>query len=402
MALFCQQPAESPMELSDVFPPNGHIQRLYCDTCKNHLYLAFIDFHEDVSGTDICISGLPVLRCDACSRDYLPDRSRFAIIELHCQAVAKGRATVTLIRRKLNESFSFTKVPFLYDADDYRYIPGLERSFDQGFLTPVFFNKNVLLKYDASPAYRVRFASPTYGEIVDEGFSIPCGITKNGKLIMWLGDIAKLPEAEQYYLRSENIVSDHAIGSEFYDGQIECIFTQPSGEHKLFALRSEFVETCFKKFGVKIAHLDQEVMTLALEFNPPVVDTEKERRHVADTLTKIYIESFDNVALGTILLRSGGDPSKLGSLKRLQGVLGSISDDATISRLLSPFFVLYDLRVAYSHLTSEEKAKDVLKSVTSRLGLDTFSKMPEIYDRLLEMLSSSFEKMTEIVKSREI
>lgn len=37
---------------------------------------------------------------------------------------------------------------------------------------------------------------------------------------MWLGDIARLPDAEQYYLRSENIDSDHSIGSEFYDGQI--------------------------------------------------------------------------------------------------------------------------------------------------------------------------------------
>ncbi len=90
----------------------------------------------------------------------------------------------------------------------------------------VFFKREVLLKYDSSPTYRLSFASTTYGEIRrGDDFSMPFGINKNGKVIMWLGDIARLPDAEQYYLRSENIESDHSIGSEFYDGQIECIFT---------------------------------------------------------------------------------------------------------------------------------------------------------------------------------
>jgi hypothetical protein len=138
---------------------------------------------------------------------------------------------------------------------------------------------------------------------------------------MWLGDIANLPESEQYYLRSENVASDHSIGSEFYDGQIECVFTEPSEEKRLFGLRSQFIEACFRRFGEKIAHLDEEVVTLALSFNAPIIDTPKERRHVADTLNKIYIESLDNAALATLLREAGGDPASLGSLKRLQALL---------------------------------------------------------------------------------
>lgn len=296
------------MKLSDIFPSEGHVQGLCCEACHKNLDLTFVNFREDVSGIDISIAGLPVLRCDACKRDYLPDRSRLAIIEHHRQAIKKGVTSVKITRRKPNENCGFTKIPFLYDSDDYRYIPGLERPFNVGFLTPVFFNRQVLLKYDSSPTYRVKFVSPTYGDIITEIFAIPFGINRNGKLVIWLGDIAKLAEEEQYYLRSENVASDHAIGSDFYDGQLECVFTEPSREDKLFGLRSEFVEACFKKFGVKIAHLDDEVVNLALGFNPPVVDTEKERRHVGDTLNKIYIESFDNGALGDLLARSGGDP----------------------------------------------------------------------------------------------
>lgn len=209
------------MNLSEIFPPEGQVRRLYCDSCGKHLDLVFENFHADVSGIDISIAGLPVLRCNACKRDHLPDRSRFAIIDLHKQATEKGAPSVKVTRRKPHENFSLTKIPFVYDSDDYRYIPGLERPFDVGFLTPVFFNKEVLLKYEASPTYRVKFASTTYGEILQgDSFSISFGINKNSKVVMWLGDIEKLPESEQYYLRSENVASDHSIGSEFYDGQI--------------------------------------------------------------------------------------------------------------------------------------------------------------------------------------
>ena len=261
------------MNLADIFPPSGHIQSLSCDRCERQLDLAFKDFHENVSGIDIHIAGLPVLHCDRCEIDFLPDSSRFAIIRLHEDANREGKTSVNVTRRKPNEDLNFTRVPFLYESDDYRYLPGLERPWNTGFLTPVFFNKAVLLKYESSSTYGVKYASPTYGTIVADAYDIAFGINKNGKIVMWLGDIAKLPENEQHYLRSENVESDHSIGSEFYDGQIECIYTQPSHENKLFALRSEFMEACFKRFGVKIGHLDAEVLDLATSFNAPVIDS---------------------------------------------------------------------------------------------------------------------------------
>lgn len=86
-------------------------------------------------------------------------------------------------------------------------------------------------------------------------------------------------------------------------------------------------------------------------------------------------------------------------LKRLQGLLQSIANGADIPKLLSPFYVLYDLRVVYSHLASAEKAKNILGSVTGRLGLDAGVGMLEIYSRLLQELMSSFEKLTAIVRA---
>ncbi|EGR1767566.1 YgiT-type zinc finger protein [Vibrio parahaemolyticus] len=387
------------MKITDFFPEQGQVQRLYCDECQGHLDLVFTDFHELVTGVNIEIKGLPMLHCDSCDKSFFPDDSRFSLVYLHEQAFKKSNNSVTVIRNKTNQDFGFGVVPFIYDSDDYKYIPGLKRPWNDGFLTPVFFSKDVLLKYDSSPTYRLSFASTTYGEILSgDDFSIPFGINKNGKVIMWLGDIARLPDAEQYYLRSENIESDHSIGSEFYDGQIECIFTDPSKEDTLFKSRSVFLEACFNKFGRKIAHLDSEVFDLSVSFNTPVVDTEKERRHVADTLNKIYLESFDNKALGDVIVELGGDPQNLGSIKRLQKMIELSCSDVDIFALMSPFYILYDLRVVYSHIGSKESEQKKLDSVIERLELDANSGLMEIYPSLVEKLGESYERLTELFK----
>jgi hypothetical protein len=381
------------LNIGDVYPAKGHVQGLTCDACKGPLDLVFDDFDEQISGVDILIVGLPLLRCVKCGRDHLPDNSRFAIIKLHEEAVARSSPRVKVTRRESSVKFKFTPIEFIYSADDYRYFPGLERPWDQGFLTPVFFNKTVLLKYDASPDYEVKFASTTYGTIYGDEFYISFGINRNGKVIMWLGDLAKLQESEQYYLRSENVPSDHSIASEFYDGQIDVQFTDRTAEDELFGLRSEFIAAASKKLGVKIAHLDEEVISVSVGFNPPLFDTPKERRHVADTLNKIYVESWDNAALGKAITNNGGNPKGLGSLKRLQIVLEGLFPGVDVASLLSPLYVLYDFRVASSHLTSDKTANETLKKVTDRLALPEESDLQTIYSRLIQNLLRSFEAL---------
>ena len=385
------------MDIADLFPQSDKMQRIYCDKCSAHLDLSFSEFEDDVSGVHISLSGLPVLACPACNSRYLPDRSRLAVIELHRQAIEKKSNRVTVKRNKTVQDFGFTKIPFQYDSDDYNYIPGLTRESDEGFLTPVFFNKEVLIKYDVHPSYRVTFASRTYGSIRQgEDFDLPFGINRNGRLVMWLGDIASLPENEQFYLRSENVSSDHSIGSEFYDGQIECKFTDRPPEDQLFEQRSLLLEACFSRFGEKLAHLENEVLDLAISIRRPVVDTPAERRNVADALNKVYLESLDNSALERVLVKLDQSAAKLGSLKRLQKLAETIAPTEDIAGAISPLYVLYDLRVAYSHLGSEEGQEEKIRFVRERLGLANSADLFAIYDTLVPALRGAFAKLTEV------
>ena len=384
------------MEISDLFPQPDKIRTVYCDSCKGYMALRFSYFSERISGVHIEVAGFPVLRCEVCDIDYLPEDSCFSLIRLHEQATEKGKDLVRVERKKTSQKFGYTKVPFEYDSDDYKYIPGLQRPHSEGFLTPVFFKKEVLLKYDISPIYRLSFSSRTYGNIIHgDEYSCAFGVNSLDHVIMWLGDISKLPEKEQYYLCSENIESDHLIGSEFYDGQIECIFTDRTPEDKLFRKRSEFLEAYFLKSKMKIGHLDNEVLELYTDFNSPIVDTPRERRNVADTLNKVYIESFDNKSLQQQYRISVGDPGKLGSLKLLQGILEVHCPSLDVSKLMSPFFVLYDMRVACSHLSSASGSEGKIKTVTDRLDLDEGAPLIEIYNKITKEMTSSFEVFTQ-------
>ena len=389
----------SALKISDIIPASGHIQQMYCGDCRHHLDLTFLNFDEMVSGIRIRIAGLPTLRCPECSKEHLPDRSRLAIVNLHKKCFEESTPDVTVVRQKNSDDFGLTKISFIYDPDDYHNIPGLKCPVDDGFLQPVFFKRQVLIKYNSSPDYRVKFASTTYGTIVTNEDQICFGINRFYNLVMWLGDIAKLPESEQYYLRSENIQSDHSIGSEFYDGQIEAKFTDPSSEDKLFKLRCELAEACLDRFGKRIAHLDAEVFDLAITFNPPVVDTPDERRHVADALNKIYIESFDNKELKSILLSLGGEADGSGSLKRLQAIFEAVAPTEDITSVLSSLFVLYDLRVAYTHLSSEKKRQECLKKICKRLSVPTDADLMLIYQRLIENMILSFTSLLSLAKA---
>ena len=382
------------MEIADLIPDSGTPQRIYCAKCSAHTELAYTDFEEIVSEIVIGVVGLPVLHCPKCGHDQLPDCSRFAVMKLHEEAMQKTTAKVTVTRNKRTDSFGFADIPFVYDPDDYFYIPGLYRSFNEGFLQPVFFNRSVLLKYDNAPGYSVKFASTTYGTIDIGSDDIAFGINRHGHVVMWLGDIAKLPVNEQYYLRSENVESDHSLGSEFYDGQIECVFTPRAQEDELFRLRSEFMDKFRARFGVSVGHLEAEALDLALSFNPPVVDTPKERRHVADTLNKLYLESLDNKALESVVSSLGVKSLGSGSLKRLQAIMQSVAPTQDIAVLMSPLYVLYDFRVECSHLTSD-KAR--VESVLTRLNLLSEVALPAIYKALMDGLQRCFEGMVKIV-----
>ena len=68
---------------------------------------------------------------------------------------------------------------------------------------------------------------------------------------------------------------------------------------------------------------------------------------------------------------------------------------------MSPFYTLYDFRVACAHLGSVEGSAEKMKTVTDRLELAENADLQTLYDVLLAAMTASYAALTKILEGRE-
>lgn len=372
------------------------IQTHYCEICNGWLEFCFDRHIITFEGINLYLSNIPLLRCDNCAKYYFPKKTKAVILTVTEQAKEQGNPEVRLSpRQDFKRRFDHGQVEFLYDHRDYENIPGLQRPWDDGSLTPVFFNLAVLNKYSQHPDYRLDLFSKTYGSIDrKDAFDISFGINRSRKVIMWLGDIDKLPLNEQHYLRSENVESDHDLCSEFYESQIEVQFSSPSPENALFHARSEAVQACQKKRKGYLHTFEGEISKVIENLDRPVFWQEKHVSPIIEALNRVMVESLDSQFLKNELkdLVNKDELKGLRSLKLFERWLEKVLQISDFLDVSLPFYVLYDFRILSSHLTSDSKKKKTLESINKRLKLSEENENYEvIYDALINRLRESYE-----------
>jgi hypothetical protein len=347
-----------------------------------------------------------ILKCPNCDTVYLPD-----LVKIILEQILKMDSELDVtdfdfrkIRHTfLNDEFIFTEVEFLYDKYDYYFLPGLWRQWNTGFLTPVFFNIEVLLKFAHHPRYSLELGADTYGNIYKDGeHLISFGINRNGKVIMWLGDLGRLDVNEQHYLRSENIESDHDIASEFYQGQIEVIWAEPSLENRLLKKRLDLHECVMSNFSVSLSQLEPESIQAASKIVKPIVSTEKAFADVIIPMNMVFVESINAKDIKRDLKQHFEDIKLdgLGGLKLLQLWIEKRLGNVRASDIVSPLFILYDLRIAMAHLQSVDKKEELLSFACERLGLErTTRDYVKIYETLLSKLHEMYDKLLQDLRA---
>lgn len=386
-------------------------------SCKGKLHLELLERKQKKDKNNYIWVNCPTLVCSNCSNQYWAyqvEEICDSVIK-NCfseqQEVQKEENTFYLdfnkIKNRYNvDKFISTKVGYIYDRDDYYYIPGLIRPWNIGQLTPVFFNVEVLLKYMHHPNYSIDFGADTYGQIYKNNeHMISFGINENNKIIMWLGDINNLPIDEQYYLRSENIISDHSIASEFYEAQIQVIWAEPSSIKKVFKSRLEFNENVMKSYGIKITQLDAETVALLKNIHMPIVNTEKEFSNIIIAMNNLFVESIATKEIKKYFKKHHPniDVKEKKGIKIYQEWLNIYVNDVDINKYICPLYVLYDLRVAMAHLHSSESKESTLNSCCKRLGLNENERdYSKIFSVLVDKLSEMYEIYLKNLKKDDI
>jgi hypothetical protein len=245
-------------------------------------------------------------------------------------------------------------------------------------------------------------ASDTYGTIyLPTRDYISFGINRDGEVITWLGDLAALPVSEQYYFRSENIDSSHDIASEFYDGQINIIFSEPSKEQKMFTARAEFTQHTNRLLGCDSTQLDVEAKTILEFFTPPLDEGRDTILDAFHDLHKICIETIYRKAFVQNLQRLKVTfDRKSGSLKILQFWGEHTLQHSNVSDIVSPLFVLDDLRKLEAHLIGSNSASEIMNSARVRLQLDHECELLNIYDKIIIELHQMYKTLTQMMRTQ--
>jgi hypothetical protein len=382
-----------------------NMDNLICE-CGNTLSLKKDTYIKNFKGNEFKFDNCFFFDCDKCNKIYLPD-----IIENICDniidCVLEKNSPLEVDFYNVafhlwNKEFGIiNELPYKICKEDYYCFPGLYRKFNVGFLTPMYFNIEVLLKYIYNPKYQLRLNANTYGSISTDEFNIQFGINENNKVLMWYGDVCELPINEQYYLLSENIESDHCILSEFYMAQINSKWAHPSEINKLIKNRSILNAELKNTFKINFYQLELETLKKIKDIKPLIFTTEENFSIVINPLNMILVESINNKDLKKILKTSMNDEllQNRKGLKLFELFIDNVLHVNKAASEISPLYVLYDLRIYCSHLRSDEDRVQLLKICNQRLDLDeNTTNFKLIYDTLINKLNAMYDIIINAIK----
>ena len=377
---------------------------LLCTACPDFRVLKIEGVTFEKEGKKVGIK-VPFFFCNSCeSREPLGSLEYFeGIAEKHYQEIKKGEFTTVEFKYENKSFHQYDHLGLKYSSEDYYLIPGLSREWDDGFLTPVFFDKDLLLYYNHHPNYSVKLYSFSSGNIYhhDEpmlryGF----GINRSGKIFTWLGDIDEdlgdqemLSDLKRF--QASNIDSDHDIFSKFYLSQIPFVssdmFQRSDNEYKVFSLKDELRKKIFDLHGITITLI--EIDDLSDYYKPPILEEKEQIFSSYLGLNKYLIENIQITPLKEALINAGKkkeDISQLGSLKTFEWYLSEVLKVPNVKSIISPLYVLNDLRQLHGHLSKESFAEKY-DSCKERLELNKDSNHFEVYKKLIEKLIAFYQ-----------
>jgi hypothetical protein len=294
---------------------------------------------------------------------------------------------------------------FDYDTLDHYFIPGLVRSPVDGYLTPVFFEKDLLVYYNNHPDYSVLLYSFSSGTIYHKGSSIlnyGFGINRGGKIFTWLGDLDRDLDGEEMTrdlrrFQASNTESDHDIVSTFYFSQIpftpDELFPDSDNEVRVFQLKNQFDQKVNKLFGVGISKIN--VDRLPDYYRTPILN---DREQILDAYLKLdqyLIETIQKPELQSILLQKGisqEDIQQLGGIKLMEKFSQVVLNIADISTFISPLYVLHDLRNLKGHL-AQASYTERYNSCKLRLGVALDTTYYDFFKILIQRLIKMYQQL---------
>ena len=376
---------------------------LICPDCNEYRYLSIEGARLEKDNKKVGFK-MPSLKCVNCGNvQHKYDLEYYeSIAEKYFEKLKENEFTAFKFEYEDKKFPQYDYLGFDYRSEDYYLIPGLERDFEIGFLTPVFFNKDLLLYYNSHPNYSVKLTSFSSGNIYLNGepfLPYGFGINRNGLIFIWLGDLDKTFKDNKYTsdlqrFKASNTKSDGDIFSKFYLSQLptslEDAFQDADNETKIFKLFDKLNDLIFTKINIKISVINIDLLSEI--YRPPILEDKIQIFNTYLSLNKYLIENLKTNELKKELIKSGVEKKKiksLGSLKTFEMFLEKVFLIKNISKYISPLYVLNDLRQLESHISSES-SEDKYNFCKERLNLDISTSDFNVYLALIKEIMNFY------------
>lgn len=373
-----------------------------CEKCGGLCELSNEDVDVVIDNRVMHFKGLLMLTCTKCKRSCLPFHTKQMIDGCYKIMIEQGHYEGEQRYKGYRQKFDYCKsVDLLYDHRDYFNIPGLcfdEEHSVEGFLTPVYFTNKVLLYFLQDPDYSVRLGAETYGYLsFKDEWGIPFGINRNNRVVFWLGDLDGIDEHTLNIMKPHNVDSDHQlIVSEFYAGQMCCIWSEPNKEIRLCGQRDTLYNTILSQYGFSLFHLEDEIQQQKRGYVKPVVFSERSIEPTINMLHKVLIEGVNIPEFQKLYLKITSSPNakykEWKSIKLYEALLENIiSKDDDVREIIAPLYLLNDFRQYYDHLLPTSKKDEIKNNISASLCIKSFDDTSAIYQELLKRLALLFE-----------
>ncbi len=392
-----------------------------CNKCKGLREILDDDVTVRIEKRTLHFSNLFVLYCKKCGDKFLPQYSKQMIDGIYKEMVKQGCFIGEYTPKNFQKKFEYCQTAdYKYDHKDYYNIPGLsydEEHSIEGFLTPVYFDRKALIYFISVPDYDVDIFSETYGHIGKKDptgiyvydWDVPFGFNSNGKLVFWLGDLNYMDEQSQAILKGFNLDSDHLIiDSEFYQAQMNCIFSNPIKEKQILMNKDGFISNVKNKYRIDLTHLDEECSAHAKNIKRPLVFTEQSVSGVINAFDKVLVEGFSIKQLRILYETLYPENERDAKYKDWQSIrlikelllkfCEDIEDTIDVETLISPLYILHDYRIYLDHLLSMDKQESTKEHIVTTLGVQSFDEQETIYLEEMDRLNKLFQYLVLLSK----
>lgn len=241
---------------------------------------------------------------------------------------------------------TFTDIPFIIEADGTQ-ASGAELRTESRWLwfDPAIVNE--LLKHRGGGLnWYTRFTGQIGASNMD---MVHYGVNDIGLINVYAKDISYLPYTHQKIWASFNCLPDGGVCKELQLSQMEAVVAETiAPEMMLTKVVGDLHSIFLHEYGIILFDYKEGEYVGFDNIHRFLVVDEKSFFILAKEITKSIIERISKSELTKITLNA---PKKIGSLKRLEYFFNEIGVNG--SKLLGPFFAIYDLRIHDAHVINK-------------------------------------------------